>query len=35
VEGQLHSARLQLDLLRRWVRETEGRLQKVSALAER
>ena len=35
VEGQLHSARLQLDTLRTWVRETEGRLQKVSALAER
>src|SRR2546428_146612 len=35
VEGQLHSARLQLDMLRMWVRETEGRLQKVSALADR
>lgn len=35
VEGQLDSARLQLEALRAWVRDAEGRLRDVGALAAR
>src|SRR2546428_13889955 len=34
VEGQLHSARLQLDMLGVWGGETEGRLRKVRGRAD-